>query len=51
MVGEEWALWSVYWPGEAPTLLSDAEGAEDQVEDVVGGRGAGHLVQGTEGTV
>jgi hypothetical protein len=32
-------------------LLSDAEGAEDQVEDVVGGGGAGDFVEGAEGVV
>src|SRR5271165_2793903 len=32
-------------------LLSDAEGAEDQVEDVVGGGGAGNGVEGAEGAV
>jgi hypothetical protein len=32
-------------------LLSDAEGAEDQVEDVVGGGGAGDFVEGAEGSV
>ena len=33
------------------TLLSDAEGAEDQVENVVGGGGAGDFVEGAEGSV
>ena len=28
-----------------PTLFSDAEGSEDQVEDVVGGGGAGNFVK------
>jgi hypothetical protein len=32
-------------------LLSDAEGAEDEVEDVVGGGGAGDFVEGAEGSV
>ena len=32
-------------------LLSDAEGAEDQVKDVVGGSCAGDFVKGTEGSV
>ena len=31
--------------------LPNAEAAEDQVEDVVGGGGAGDLVQGTQGVV
>ena len=33
------------------TLLSDAEGAEDQVEDVVGGGGAGDFVERAQGAV
>jgi len=32
-------------------LLSDAEGAEDQIEDVIGGGGAGDFVEGAEGSV
>jgi hypothetical protein len=31
--------------------LADTEGAEDQIEDVVVGGGAGDLVQGPEGIV
>src|ERR1035441_3048055 len=33
------------------TLLSNAERAEDQVQDVVGGGGAGDVVQGTQRAV
>ena len=33
------------------TLLSDAKGAEDQVEDVVGGGDAGDFVERAEGSV
>jgi hypothetical protein len=33
------------------TLLSNAEGTEDQVEDVVGGGGAGDFVEGAQGSV
>src|ERR1019366_7249472 len=33
------------------TLLSDAERAEDQIQDVVGGSGAGDVVQGTQRAV
>jgi len=32
-------------------LLSDAEGTEDQIEDVVGGSGAGDFVEGTQRSV
>ena len=32
-------------------LFSDAEGAEDQIEDVIGGGGAGDFVEGAEGSV
>src|ERR1700687_3198875 len=32
-------------------LLSDAEGAEDQVEDIVGGGGAGDFVERAQGSV
>ena len=32
-------------------LLSDAEGAKDQVEDVVGGGGAGDFVERAESVV
>ena len=32
-------------------LLSNAEGGEDEVKDIVGGGGAGELVEGAEGGV
>ena len=32
-------------------LFSDAEGAEDQIEDVIGGGGAGDFIEGAEGSV
>src|ERR1035438_851815 len=32
-------------------LLSNAEGPEDEIEDVVGGGGAGYFVEGTQGSV
>ena len=38
-------------PGRDTPLLSDAEGAEDQVEDVVGGGDTGDFVEGAEGSV
>ena len=38
-------------PRWTATLFSDAEGAEDQVEDVVGGGGAGDFVERTQGSV
>ncbi len=37
--------------GPGARLLSDAEGAEDQIEDVFGGGGAGDFVEGAEGSV
>src|SRR5580658_3914248 len=39
------------WMISDPTLLSDAEGTEDEVEDVVGGSGAGDFVEGAQGRV
>jgi len=41
------ALWMV----RNPTLLSDAESAEDQVQDVVGGGGAGDFVERAQGRI
>jgi NADPH:quinone reductase-like Zn-dependent oxidoreductase len=38
-------------PPPDPTLLSDAEGAEDQVQDVVGGCGAGDFIERTQAAV
>jgi hypothetical protein len=38
-------------PGRGTPLLSDAKGAEDQVEDVVGGGDTGDFVEGAEGSV
>src|SRR5208282_4789239 len=40
-----------HWTLLNATLLSDAEGAEDQVKDVVGGGGAGDFVERAQGRV
>src|SRR5208282_3781336 len=39
------------WRALDATLFSDAEGAEDQVKDVVGGGGAGDFVERAQGRV
>jgi hypothetical protein len=39
------------WMLRNPTLLSDAESAEDQVQDVVGGGGAGDFVERAQGRI
>jgi hypothetical protein len=44
-------LRNVFEEPRTPALLSDAEGAEDQVEDVIGGGGAGDGIEGPESVI
>ena len=44
-------IFTSHWTALDPTLLSDAEGAEDKVQDIVAGGGAGDFVERAQGSV